>query len=579
MFEIGKTILLAACLSLSTDTAASLASLSSPSPSSAASAAKPVWAAIFAEGIAPLGAANFAPGAPGAFGAAALAAAPAATAGIDSPAAARADAAPYYYVAPGGSDVSGTGAQARPWKTVQRAAAAAMKTGGTVYLRGGVYRQQLRLAGSPGAPGEAARLTVASYPSETAVLDGTGLPIDGSAALIDLNNVSRVTVRGLELRNLKTDRAGNLPIGLYVRGAGQDIRLENNKIHGIANTAAPQGEALSGRDAHGIAVYGTEAPASIRDLTISGNEVYGLTLGSSEAVAINGNVERFVVENNYVHDNDNIGIDAIGFEGTSPNPKYDQARSGVIRGNTVTGSTSVRNPSYGRKIPNGNYAAAGIYVDGGRDIAIERNRVLRNDIGIEISSEHAGRSTSNMIVRGNLVARNALTGIGMGGYDKQRGATTGSVITGNTVAGNDTLEWGTGQLYIQFDTRDNIVRNNIFVASASNALIDNEYRENVRNVVDHNLYFAPDADQAVWMWKNKTYTDFASYVKNTGNDKHSVFVDPGFANAPKDDYRLKPGSPAIAAGERDPVLKASPDLAGQPRGRSSSGRPSLGAYE
>ncbi|OWA35524.1 hypothetical protein B9G55_12890 [Saccharibacillus sp. O16] len=562
LFEIGKTILLTACLSLLGNAASSCAA-----PPAADSAAKPVAAVQSAAKFAALSAGTSA------------AANPAASAGIVSPAEARADAAPYYYVAPSGSDVSGTGTQTRPWKTVQRAADAAMKTGGTVYLRSGVYRQQLRLSGSPGAAGGAARLTVTSYPSEAAVLDGTGLSIGGSAALIDLSSASRVTVRGLELRNLKTSASGVLPMGIYVHGAGQGVRLENNKVHGIANTAAPKGSDLLGRDAHGIAVYGTEAPASIRDLTISGNEVYGLTLGSSEAVVLNGNVEQFVVENNRVHDNDNIGIDAIGFEGTSPNPKYDQVRSGVIRGNQVTGSTSSRNPSYGLKIPNGNYAAAGIYVDGGRDLVVERNRVLRNDIGIEISSEHGGRSTSNITVRSNLVARNALTGIGMGGYDKQRGATIGSVITGNTVAYNDTLEWGTGQLYMQFDTRDNIIRNNIFVASASNALIHNEYRENRRNVVENNLYYAPDAEEATWMWKSKSYTGFASYVKNTGNDKHSLFADPGFANAKADDYRLKPSSPAIAAGVPDPILNVSPDLAGKKRGESASGRPSLGAYE
>jgi len=37
-------------------------------------------------------------------------------------------------------------------------------------------------------------------------------------------------------------------------------------------------------------------------------------------MVLNGNVEKFVVSNNVVHDNDNIGIDFIGYEGENPDP-------------------------------------------------------------------------------------------------------------------------------------------------------------------------------------------------------------------------------------------------------------------
>ncbi len=36
-----------------------------------------------------------------------------------------------------------------------------------------------------------------------------------------------------------------------------------------------------------------------------------------------------------IHDDNNIGIDVIGFEVTSPQVAYDQVRNGVISGNTV----------------------------------------------------------------------------------------------------------------------------------------------------------------------------------------------------------------------------------------------------
>ena len=67
-----------------------------------------------------------------------------------------------------------------------------------------------------------------------------------------------------------------------------------------------------------MAVYGTQAPASINNLTLYGNEIDHNTTGCSENVSFDGNVQYWVMANNKVHDGDNIGLDNIGFEGVSP---------------------------------------------------------------------------------------------------------------------------------------------------------------------------------------------------------------------------------------------------------------------
>src|SRR5690606_32374176 len=126
-------------------------------------------------------------------------------------------------------------------------------------------------------------------------------------------------------------------------------------------------------------------------LVIAGNEIDHLVLGCSESFSLDGNVEHWLVAGNVVHDTNNIGIGAIGFEGVAPDPAYDQARDGVIAGNTVYNISSYGNPAYGNE-----YAADGIYVDGGTRIVIERNRVHNVDIGIEVASEHAGRTSSDV---------------------------------------------------------------------------------------------------------------------------------------------------------------------------------------
>src|SRR5262249_21501605 len=145
--------------------------------------------------------------------------------------------------------------------------------------------------------------------------------------------------------------------------------------------------------AHGIAVYGTSASGSIHDVVIDGNEVHDCTLGWSESLVVNGNVEDFTISNNVVHDNNNIGIVAIGFEGEciGCSDALDRARDGLIAGNLVYNIDSLGNPSYGN-----DRSADGIYIDGGTNIVIERNVVHHSSIGIEIASEHGGKTTSEV---------------------------------------------------------------------------------------------------------------------------------------------------------------------------------------
>ncbi|MGG4091062.1 choice-of-anchor Q domain-containing protein [Paenibacillus lautus] len=467
-----------------------------------------------------------------------------------------------YYVATGGSD-SNPGTSSAPWKTLQHAADEAVP-GSTVYVRDGVYNQKLKITRSGTA--SQGPIVFSNYGSEKPIIDGTGLSVNGIEGLIEMTDVNYITIQGFEIRNYTTTSRNVMPVGIYVYGSGGFINLTNNKIHDIKSTATPTGSDLLGRDAHGIAVYGTKAPESIHDITIHGNELYNLVLGSSETLVLNGNVDTFAVTDNLIHDNDNIGIDIIGFEGKAPNAAYDQARNGWVKGNQVYNISSNTNPSYGKTLPNNSNSAGGIYVDGGKDSIIEQNYSYNNDIGIEIASEHAGKSTSNITVRSNMVYNNRLTGIAMGGYDNQRGSTVNCKVVNNTVYKNDTLGDGSGQLYVQYDTKNNVIKNNIFVASSTDVLIYNEYTQNSGNVVDYNLYFAPGGESnANWTWKNKDYTGFSAYKAGTGNDAHSLFKDPKFVNAAGGDFHLQSSSPAIDAGSTDTAIIGTQDIDGQPR--------------
>jgi hypothetical protein len=463
-----------------------------------------------------------------------------------------------FWVATDGDD-AGPGTRERPWSTIQHAAGNA-RPGDTVYVAGGTYaeRVEIRVSGEPGRP-----ITFVATGGRV-VLDGSSLEVQaGQSAMILIDSQRYITLRGFEIAEYRTNVSGRVPVGILVTGAADHIRLSGNFIHDMGTTF----EGRNGGDAHGIGVFGTEADHPIAGVEIVDNELADLTLGSSEALVVNGNVKDFLIEDNRVHDTNNIAIDVIGFEGTAPDPTVDQARDGVVRGNSVSNVDSYGNPAYGR-----DRSADGIYVDGGRDVLIEGNMVAGVNIGIELASEHAGRSTRNVTVRNNVVHDATAIGIAIGGYDRRRGSTEDCVIVNNTIVNTDGVE-----LLVQFDTRDNVIANNVIVAGAQHAFVENQFRRNVGNVLDDNLYYAIDGDPAgTWQWKGITYEDFDAWTARSGNDRSSAFADPAFVDAGTHDYRLEAGSPAVDAGAYLAASGAS-DFAGEPR--AQVGGIDLGAFE
>jgi NPCBM/NEW2 domain/Right handed beta helix region len=464
-----------------------------------------------------------------------------------------------FWVANGGND-AGPGTGDDPWATLQHAADS-VAPGSIVYVRGGVYDQRLeiRSSGAHGRP-----IIFAAAPGERVVLDGSSLEVPAEqAAMITIDSQRYIQIRGFEVTGYRTDVTGHVPIGILVTGASDHILLAGNVVHDMGTTF----EGRNGGDAHGIAVFGTAVDHPTEDVRIVDNELARLSLGSSEALVVNGNVDGFLVEGNRVHDTNNIGIDVIGFEGTAPDPTVDQARNGVVRGNAVWNVDSYGNPAYGR-----DRSADGIYVDGGRDILIEGNTIHDVNIGIELASEHAGRSTRNVTARNNVVYDATAIGIAIGGYDRRRGSTEDSVIVNNTVVNTDGVE-----LLVQFDTRNNVIANNVLVAGPRHVFVENAYRENLGNVLDHNLYYSVDGgSDGTWQWKGVAYGDFERWSARSGNDGHSAFADPAFVNPQAHDYGLDPSSPAVDAGAFL-AASGSTDLAGEPR--AQAGGIDLGAFE
>ena len=467
-----------------------------------------------------------------------------------------------FYVSVTGNDNS-SGAKAHPWQHIQYAVDK-VSPGSTVYVMNGVYNETVTFhkSGNSGA-----YITLQNYPGDKPVIDGTGIPISGETGLIVIQNKAYIKVIGFEIRNLKAGGDPNdFPAGIWIRGNGAFLEIRKNRVHDIENSCDSCG-------AHGIAVYGRDPNASIHDIVIDGNQVYNGKFGWSESMVLNGNVEKFVVSNNIVHDNDNIGMDFIGYEGENPNPALDRARDGTVVGNLVYNIDSYGNPAYGT-----DRSADGIYVDGGTDIIIARNIVHHANIGIELASEWAGKTTSYITVRNNFVYDNTQAGIAFGGYDRLRGSTQYCNIVNNTLYNNFTQgDWG-AEFYIQFDTRYNTVENNIIYANAARRFIESWSPKMTANVVNYNLYFAPGGGKnGTWIWKNVTYTDIAAYKAASGNDARGLAgVDPLLVSTSLPNLHLQFTSPAINRGQ-NLVVSGTLDFDSQPR--IQGGTIDLGADE
>lgn len=476
-----------------------------------------------------------------------------------------------YYVAANGKD-SSPGTISSPWKSIQYAANR-VQAGDTVNIRGGTYVESITLKSSGSA--SQGYITFQAYADEKPIISGKKLAVSEEQGLINIIDQSYIKIVGLEISDYTTAALEVTPIGILISGQGRAIRIQKNHIHHISSTAkpGPSGD-CNGSDpqAHGILISGDNETSPLVDLKIEENELDQLTLGCSEALAINGNVMTWEVTNNKIHHNDNIGIDAIGFE---DDKHVIQARDGKITGNEVYNITTSNNPAYGNK-----RSAAGIYCDGCTGVVIEGNKIYNSDYGVEIASEHKDHFSSKVTVRNNLIYGNALSGLTIGGSDKNKtGGADSCTFVNNSFYGNNT-SGKEAEFQIQNYAKNNIFENNIVHAGPKSRFIIGTTTTSAVPAADGNLYFSSTAaaGSGVWTVNNVTYTGFDKYRDGTKQEKSSSFADPQYRDPSNDDLQVAKTSPAVDQG-----LIVSEDIVGTKdfagAARVQGKRIDIGAYE
>ena len=395
-------------------------------------------------------------------------------------------------------DGNGTGSVDNPCSIYQ--AIENVKAGQTIYLRGGNYDLERTIQISKSGENNK-YITIRNYPNEHPYITSTKAKTNQDFMVFALEEkVSYIKIEGLEIANISAYNV--LGIVAY-RGGQNNIIIRNNSIHDLKTSSKDIHDSSSGANA--ILLLG-ETYDPINNVLIYGNECFNNATGWCETISISSNCEYVYVIENYVHDNTNIGIDFYGNAGYCRDKALDQPRYCVAALNKIEASYC-------------EYAdAAGLYVDGARDILLTNNYIKSSQYGIEVGAEELseGYPVKNIIVRNNVMYKNTTCGLRIGGYDaKECGYVTSTKIYNNTIINSSNSGGGV----ITISKVDGIeFVNNLVYSEISAPLVLGDMSETYsKNITFRNNYFNVNA---------KVELQFRLYRKvQKGLDEFNALVD------------------------------------------------------
>lgn len=457
--------------------------------------------------------------------------------GIASPSQAR-----DLYVSLDGLDSSSGLTPALAVRTIERAADLALP-GDTIRVMAGVYVQSIRIfrSGSPGNP-----IVFRPYGDGSVVLDGQfqgcppgELPHSPLAYGIWGGAVHDIVVEGFEIRNY-------CYLGIDFEGV-QRITVRDNFVHHNGITLPePSGPGqLSGQ---GIYVNGPNG----RDVVIERNVVTDncpRNRHSGSAIAVNA-IDGAVVRDNVSERNNGNGI------------LVEDGMNVVVENNVIRFNVADL----------GTWGTAGVWVDGGSDVAVRYNWIEGNVwAGLEITDEESadpyGDDIHDNVVVGNWYGL-ILEGIG-------RAGAAPNLIYNNTFVDSARAGiWMPSYRSPATALRDTQLASNLVAQSTVDvpALLA-ETLPYVGVTMNHDvLHRAGSTTPVRFAGVDRT---FAEYQALTGWSSAGTTADPALVNPAAGDYRLAPGSVAIDAGA--PAPSSANDYAGisRPIGTGID----IGAYE
>lgn len=373
--------------------------------------------------------------------------------------------------------------------------------GQTIYLRQGIYTFSSGLTiGCQGT--ENSYITIAGYPSETAIFSGSAINFSGSAKYINFEHFI--------ISDLSDLHWGS---AVRVSGGASYINLHSLEIYNI-NCRPIVGEDTSG--CNPLVIYG-DTSTPITNITVDNCLIHDCDTGWSEALTLNGNVENCLITNCTIKDITNIGIDFAGnyeWTGTVGDPN-NQTRFCTVENCLVMNCQSP-------------YAtSAGLYSDGARDNTFRYNVIYNCQCGIELGSEQPGSVSENFHIHNNLIIDSGRC-IGVGSYLSTGAPNRNAYIYNNTFVCGDNNKENYG-LYVERTENVNFY-NNIVYGTNNTTLFSNGYNSSVN------------------LGNNCWYNGSGS---KPSADKTGVYADPLFVNnllTIYGDYQVNSGSPCINKG-------------------------------
>lgn len=338
-----------------------------------------------------------------------------------------------YFVAATGSD-SNPGTEARPWRTVQKAADT-LVAGDTVYIRAGTYHEQVVPQNSGSADNY---ITYAAYPGETVTIDGSSVTLSADfAGLFEISHKSYIRVSGLRAIN-----AGPLDnnAGILV-DVSHHIIVEHNYTYNTASS--------------GIGVWASD------DVTIAGNTIEHCCTHVSQECLTVAETDWFEVKDNEVFDSPQEGI--------------------IVKDNSSNGKV-YRNHVH-------HVGSTGLYVDSWNrythDVEVFQNVVHDvEDNGFAVGSEDGG-TLENVRIYNNIAYNNRYVGLSVSANGLS-GPMQDIYIVNNTFYNNGT-DWGGGILVENPNAQNVVIRNNIASQNLSFQIADEAGLSTADLTVDHNL--------------------------------------------------------------------------------------------
>lgn len=391
------------------------------------------------------------------------------------------------------------GSKKFPYKSIQQAFDD-VKEGDRVLIRTGIYFENLFLEKS-GTRNKPILITA----EKNVVIDGSKLNANKSISLLYIKDQSHIILENLCFKNLTATTSKATVSGIYIEGKGENIQVEKAIVE---NIHAYNKENEVG-NAHAVAFMGTDA---LKKISVTNSKISTCSLGGSEALVLNGNIEDFVVSNNVIAHIDNIGIDFIGHEGICQNKNFDFVRSGKCFLNKITRVSTEGNYAYEK----GDFSAAGIYIDGGANIIIESNEISECNIGIEVASEHYGENAKDIHLIRNKISQSDQGLIMLGGYSKKMGGVKNITIEENLLLNGDKLSWSVGMISFQYHVQKVKIQKNSFEVNLKDYsslmvsirdpdyISDLKFKEN--QYLSENVYWLINKNKLnLEKWKKKGY--------------------------------------------------------------------------